>query len=606
MKTVSYWWNEKAEPHEELFSAVSGIVEVQNGREKDNVAHMSLYGNAQYSSMASLGASRSYSSANHRVTLNIVQSMCDTVTAKIAKARPRATYLTHGGNWSMQRKAKLLERFTDGQFYSTDIYTVAPQVFMDACVFGTGCMKIFEGDNRIDIERVFPGEILVDDHESRYAKPRQMFQRKVMAKDVLAGMFPEAEKKINDATNFGEEYVEYKASEQVECVEAWHLPSFKGAKDGRHVIAIDNHTLLDEPWERDDFPFVFIRWSSRLMGFWGQGLAEQLTGLQLEINNLLSMVQEQMHLATPKVFVENGSEIVPGHLNNEIWGIVKYNGTPPTMVAPRTTSPEVFAHLDRLYSRAYEIAGISQLAAQSKKPAGLDSGIALREFQDIETERFMIVAQHYEKMFLEAAEQMIELARDISKRGNAYEVLSHGDKDIQSIKWSDIDLERDQYVMKVYPTSLLPTTPAAKLQKVIEMVQAGMINNQEARGLLDYPDLEAVNQLATASSDGFKLLIEEMAEHGRYHPPEPFMNLAMGISMVQSAYIRAKINNAPEANLDLLRRFMQESIGMLSAMAQQAAPPPGPPGMGGPEMGPPPANMGPEEIAAEEAAAPIQ
>tara|TARA_R100000951_G_scaffold99916_2_gene90485 strand:+ start:6866 stop:8680 length:1815 start_codon:yes stop_codon:yes gene_type:complete len=604
MKIVNYWWNEKSEPHEELFSAVAGVVSVQSGREQDNVAHMSLYGNAHYTDMASFGDMGSTPNTNHRVTLNIIQSMCDTVTAKVAKARPRATYLTHGGNWSMQKKAKLLERFTDGQFYSTDIYSIAPQVFMDACVFGTGCMYIYQGDGKIEVERVFPGEILVDDHESRYAKPRQMFRRKIMAKDVLVGMFPEAEKKINEAVSYGEGHSEYKASEQVECIEAWHLPCYDGAKDGRRVIAIENCTLLDEPWERSEFPFVFIRWSNRLMGFWGQGLAEQLTGLQLEINNLLSMIQEQMHLATPKVFVENGSEIVPGHLNNEIWGIVKYNGTPPQMVAPRTTSPEIFAHLDRLYSRAYEIAGVSQLAAQSKKPSGLDSGVALREFQDIETERFMIVAQHYEKLFLEAAEQMIGLAREISKNGNAYEVLSHGDKDIQSIKWSDIDLKRDQYVMKVYPTSLLPTTPAAKLQKVIEMVQAGMIDNQEARGLLDYPDLEAVNQLATASSDGIKLMIEDMVEHGRYHPPEPFMNLSMAIAMIQSAYLRAKINNAPEENLDLLRRFMQEAIDMLSTMAQGATAPA--PAMGGPEMGAPPANMGPDEVAAEQMAAPIQ
>ena len=158
--------------------------------------------------------------------------------------------------------------------------------------------------------------------------------------------------------------------------------------------------------------------------------------------------------------------------------------------------------------------------------------------------------------------------------------------------------------MKVYPTSLLPTTPAAKLQKVIEMVQAGMIDNQEARGLLDYPDLEAVNQLATASSEGIKLMIEEMVEHGRYHPPEPFMNLSMAIAMIQSAYLRAKINNAPEENLDLLRRFMQEAIDMLSTMAQGATAPA--PAMAGPGMGAPPANMGPDEIAAEQMAAPIQ
>ena len=51
-------------------------------------------------------------------------------------------------------------------------------------------------------------------------------------------------------------------------------------------------------------------------------------------------------------------------------------------------SQDLFMHLDRLYNRSFEIAGISQLSAQSSKPSGLDSGRALREFSDIESERF--------------------------------------------------------------------------------------------------------------------------------------------------------------------------------------------------------------------------
>jgi len=48
----------------------------------------------------------------------------------------------------------------------------------------------------------------------------------------------------------------------------------------------------------------------------------------------------------------------------------------------------------------------------------------------------------------------------------------------------------------------------------------------------------------------------------------------MGIQMVQSAYLKAKIDNVPEVRLDLLRRFLQDSIAMLASMQQQAAAPP--------------------------------
>ena len=609
MKKLGYWWNEKTNPHDLVFEVVEHLTDNQGYHSTNNINHARLYGNVSYRDLGGGNMAQSAkTSAKNRVTLNIIQSMCDTVTARVAKAKPMATYLTTGGNWEMQRKAKRLTKFTAGQFYGSKIYEVAPRVFLDACVFGSGVMKVFEYDGEITCERVFPDEIVVDDLEARYGNPRQMFQRKIVDKEVLSSLFPEFADQIKEASPIEDNDSIYKASEQVECIEAWHLPSAKGAKDGRHVIAIENATLMDDSWERDGFPFAFIHWTNRLLGFWGQGLAEQLTGIQVEINRLLRNIQQQMHLATPKVFVESGSKISKAHINNEIWGVIEYAGTPPQFFVPKTVSGEFFSHLDRLFNRAYEIAGVSQLAAGAKKPAGLESGVALREFQDIESERFLMVAKAYEQLFLDAAAQMVDIAREVSARGESFEVISHGDDDIEKIKWSDINLKRDEYVMKVYPTSLLPTTPAAKLQKVIEMLQAGMLSQQEARALLDYPDLAAVNDMATASQEIFSMMIERILEKGIYQPPEPYMNLAMGIQMMQSAYLRAKINSVPEDRLELFRRFIEDSIGMLAAMqagAQQPAMGPMGPGPEAPQQGAPPAGMPDEVAAAEMAAAPI-
>ena len=372
MKKLGYWWSEKTEPHESVFEVVEHLIDNQNHHSSNNYNHARLYGNISYRDLGTGGlANSAKTSAKNRVTLNVIQSMCDTVTARVAKAKPMATYLTTGGDWAMQRKAKLLTKFTSGQFYGSDIYKVAPKVFLDACVFGTGVLHIFERDGEIACERVFPDEIIIDDLEARYGEPRQMFRRKVVDKQVLASLFPEFSKQIEEASSIEDNDSLYRASEQIECIEAWHLPSSKDADDGRHVIAIENATLLDDSWDRSDFPFSFIHWTSRLLGFWGQGLAEQLTGIQVEINRLLRNIQQQMHLATPKVFVESGSKISKAHINNEIWGVIEYAGTPPQFFVPKTVSGEIFSHLDRLFNRAYEIAGVSQLAAGAKKPAGL-------------------------------------------------------------------------------------------------------------------------------------------------------------------------------------------------------------------------------------------
>ena len=602
-----FWWQKEKDAHRDIFDAVQTLVDDQDYHGDDNLNWLRLFQNKNSNGLTQDTYSRFSGSRSENVTLNIVHSMCTTVTSKIAKNRPKVTFLTSGGDYSLKRKAKLLDKYCNGQFYATDIYTVAPKVFLDACVFGTGVMKIYANDNGMQCDRIFPNEIIVDDAESFYGEPRQMFQRKVVSREVLMAEYPEFEKEILNATkaeygNTGESLT----SNQVECVEAWHLASAKGAPDGRHVICIDNVTLVDEPYDKDFFPFVFIRWTENLLGFWGQGLCEQLLGVQIEINKLLNRIQEQMHLATPKVFIESGSKISKAHINNEVWGVIEYTGTKPDFFVPRTTTGEVFSHLDRLFNRAYEVAGISAMAAQARKPAGLDSGVAIREFSDIQSERFMLVAQAYESLFLEASRQMIDIARDYFKDGDNFQVISQGDKSIQRIDWGEIDLEEDQYVMQIYPTALLSSTPAAKLQTIQEMAQAGILNPTEARALLDYPDLEAVNQLATSFIDDVDLLIEQMIEKGQYNPPETFSNLEFAIQRVQSAYLRAKIDGVPEDRLELLRRYMDDAIRVIQTqqMAQQAAQPEGAPA---PATGAAPApGAAPEQAALAEALTGIQ
>lgn len=143
MKHYNYWWSEEQNPHDLVFEVVGHLTDNQGYHSTNNINHARLYGNISYRDLGSGGMmQRAKTSAKNRVTLNIIQSMCDTVTARVAKAKPMATYLTSGGDWEMQRKAKRLTKFTSGQFYGSKIYEVAPKVFLDACVFGTGVMKI--------------------------------------------------------------------------------------------------------------------------------------------------------------------------------------------------------------------------------------------------------------------------------------------------------------------------------------------------------------------------------------------------------------------------------------------------------------------------------
>ena len=262
-------------------------------------------------------------------------------------------------------------------------------------------------------------------------------------------MFPSQKIIIDQASDGEATGTSQSSSEQikdmVKVIESWRLPSGLDVNDGKHTISVSSGTLLDESYEKDYFPFVFFRWGIRPVGFFGQGLAEQLQGLQLEINKILRTIQVSMHLVSvPKLLVEVSSKIVSSHLNNRIGGVIKYAGTPPAYAPLGSIPPDLFTHLDRLFARAYEIAGISQLAAQSLKPAGLDSGKALREFNDLETERFMSVAKRYEKVFMDAAEIIIDMGKDIYDRDGEFKVKAKDVKFVETIDSKDVNMDAEK------------------------------------------------------------------------------------------------------------------------------------------------------------------
>jgi len=555
-----FWWQVEEDPHEAISDNIKIIRDEQDGFYSSLDLHMALYGGA---AKGKAGTALASLSNRPRLTFNICHSLCQAAQAKIAKHKPSISFLTSGGDWSQKRKAKQLDKFMQGQIYETEAYEIAQRAFLDACIVGTGAIKIYIENKRIHLERVRLDELTLDTYEGALDSPRQLFQTKMVSRHVLASSFPDKESEILNQEDDEEEYTTTgRASGMVKCHESWHLPSAPGAGNGRHVISIDGATLLDEAYSKDDFPFVFIRWTSNPESYWGNGLIKEVKGIQVEINKLLAQIQEQMHLGTPKIFIEHGSKISSAHLNNRAWGAIEYKGTKPDFFVPRAVSGETFSHLDRLVSQAYQLTGISELAAQSKKPVGLDSGRALREFSDIESERFMVVGQAYEATFVRIAKHVIELV----KGSSGYSSMSFSpDSGVEHIDWSDVDIQEDEYVMRVQPTGSLPQTPAAKLASVTEMHMNGMLTPEEAHQLLDFPDLEQSNKMRNAHLDLIDKLIDDIIDKGKYRGPEKYMNLGLGIERFQQAWNLGVIEGIPEKRVALLRRWMTQAVELVEA-----------------------------------------
>lgn len=591
-----WWLVNKSERPQAVAAIVKMIAEYDSKRQTQYQISTRLYGNTNLMGMNGLSYSKISSVQNSlkdRISYNVVQSAIDTVCAKMSKNKPKPLFLTSGGDYKMQRKAKKLDKFIDGIFYENQAHRLGQDIFKDACVLADGLVHVFEQHGRVKFERIIASEIYVDSVEAFYGEPRQLHRVKGVDRQVLIDLFPSAKKKIEEANSASADLVGtyQNVADQIEVVESWHLPSGPEAKDGLHTINIENANLFEESWDKPYFPFAKLTWCKRLYGYWGQGAAEQIQNIQLEINKILWVIQRSMHLAGSfKVLLQNGSKIVKEHLNNDIGAIINYTGTPPTYIVPQIVPMEMYQHVKDLKNSAYEQLGVSQLSASSQKPAGLNSGKALREYNDIESERFMVIGQAYEEFFLDLARLAIGVAKDIYEKEGEYEVKVPGKKFIQTIDWSDVDLEEDEYVMKMFPVSSLPQEPAGRLQTVQEYAQAGFISPRVARKLLDFPDLEQIEDLAQAEDDYLHEILEKMVDDGEYTPPEPYDDLTSARELALEYYAQGKCGGLEEDKLDLLRKFMDQ-ISMLELKANPPQPPMGQasPQGGAPQASPMPA-----------------
>jgi hypothetical protein len=510
-----------------------------------------------------------------RPTMNVIQSCTDTLVSRISQARPRPVFLTDNGDYKERRSAKQFNQFIAGELYQTEAYELAPLILTDAAVLGTGCIKILEKNKRVALERRLLTELLVDINDGRDGRPRCLYEKQLVDRSVLEAMFPGkgVAKGAEEAYPDNGAESSKSASDLVMVIEGWRLESSPGAGDGRHTIACVgvDQPLLDEEWAKDDFPFVFLHYSPRMLGFWGQPLAEQLMGTQMEINKLLITISQAINLVgVPRVFVEDGSKVVKAHLNNQVGSIVTYRGTKPQYEVAPCVPAEVYSQLQRLVDYAYQQSGISALSASSQKPSGLDSGAAIREYDDLQSDRFAALNRRYDNLFIDLAYQIIDLARDIAKRDGKYETIYPGKDGTRSVDLPKAALLDNPFVIQCFDSSALPRDPAGRIQKAVEWLQAGAIDIKEFRRLAQFPDLEQMDKLSSAGEERVFCILDQIVEEGKYTPPDPFLPLDLAKEYSAAYYNLYVVAKLPENKAEMLRTFNTQCVALLTEASMAA------------------------------------
>lgn len=588
------WWLAETDDQlcDELLSTTQYLSKIHQVRIRQASIYTRLFsGKPLYNYLANVGTlDNSQQLPIGRPTANVVYSCTDTLVSKITQNKPKPTFLTNDGHYKERRLATEYNNFLMGEFFRTKAYELRALAVRDSCVLGNGLIKVFpeyDYDNkgnpvkgRICAERTLETELLTDYNDAYYGRPRNLIQKKLVDRGVLLAMLPEKRDIILkaqgghvDNTPLSTDTV----SDQFIIAEGWHLPSSSSSGDGRHVWACSAGVLLDKEWTKPKFPFVKWSYNPNMVGWFAQGLAEILMPTQMEIYKLLIIMSQSIELmGVPRIMIDEFSKIVETAFNNNIGTIIKYSKMKPEFINAQANSDELYEWVKWLIQNAYQMSGISALAATSQKPAGLNSGEAQRTYLEIMDDRFAALARRDEDAITELSYEYMDCGKEIVEVTGSYSTVYPGKDGTREVDLPKANILKDTYVIQCMEESSLPNDPAGRRAKLSEMLAAGEISNQEFRRLSAFPDLQQSDSLAFALEERILKNLDDIVDNGKkgYSPPDAFIldPTDLATTLTVNYINKYSVTDIEESKMQLLRDYFTQ----IQVLKAQAAPPPQP------------------------------
>lgn len=572
------WWNEApGDAWGYMLARAAKIAADQKETREDMRMFASFYAGRRLSSLYYFDADKAPSSTwdymGHRLTWNVIAVAIRSAASRLAKSRVRPRIQTFDGDWKSFKKGEKLGHWLDGLFHEQNYYQrVARPCFGDAEVFHGGIPKVLATRDGIEIERMLPFELLIDDGEGMHRRPHNAYHAAVLPRDKVEEAFgtDEAKRELIRSTSCAPDS-EHRG-DVIEVVEGWHV----GAR-GRHIVAVAAGPLVDEGWKLARMPFGRLVYEERPVGWWGIGIAERLVGHQLEITRTLAAIQSHLRKnAGGRWWAPIGSNIGENDLINRQGALVISSQKPEPLIVP-FMPPEVYAHLERTWRNALETVGLSEQSVTGMKPGGLNSGKALREQRDTEQEGFSLPAQAFDELTTDVADLCIDTARLHFAGNKSATVRAPGTRLVQRIEWGDVDMRKEDYILRSGAANLLPTTPAARLEAIQEMEARGTIGHEAAAALLNMPDVEGAVAPGAAQYEEAVRAVSALLDGEAYEAPDECLRPDLAITIAETLYLRAKSAGAPGQKLACVLRWRDDNKARLRELAAAALPPPGQP-----------------------------
>lgn len=512
--------------------------------------------------------------------LNAIKAICDTFSSRLSKDRPMPGFVVDDGEWALKRRAKKFRDFLVGQMLETEYDDLSRRALHDGTRFGSGFTRIDDNEDAVFAERIPLNELLFDRRECKYGKPQQGIRLQRVARDFLAELFPKARAAIErapasarrkddtdvDGPSVGD------LDDYVDTWEAWHLPTLRDSKNGRHVLCFESDdpeagTLVSEEWEEPRFPWSHFQLGDPDSGIYPEGFVDLLVELQHRVNMIVRDIQLNLTATGRGHFLVNEANDIPTEMLSSFQPFkLKYKGSQaPTWQAATPFNPAQMSSLDRFLQAMYDLSGVSRANAESRSTLGPGaSGVALDTQYDIDSDRFRLPQANYARYRLDSAQRYLDAAGRVARRrakdkGNkrSWVAVSWKGRDaIQRLDWDKVSLKPDAYRLRIEPVNFLPDTRAGKLSVVEQLAKAGVIPQWLVPTLFDDPDLQQANAILLSAFQNAMRKMDILCEADEPIPlPEQYNDLELELKIAVAYYNRVQNDNAPPEIQDRYRQY---------------------------------------------------
>ena len=430
--------------------------------------------------------------------INVGRSMALTLQSKLIQTKGRVFFSPVNGLWDTIKVCRNSQIFFDALTERDNLYQKTASVLLDALVFEYGCLLV-DDENKGTV-RIRPWEYYVDPAEITHGKLSRVM---VMHDDYpLINLRDKLTPESGKATELDRDH-----RAKCKLYRYWDLVGKK-----KYVFA-DSELVEEADIEYTRSPVVQIYYQNPIKGLYSNSVMDNCYQNQRQIDDILRRIHDAMTLSpantiyVPRSASGNTSKM----LSNKVGNVVEYDAALGQVVVstPPAIDNQYLTMLQFFQQTSYEQEGVSMLSSQSKKPTGINSGVALDTLQDVESERFQSQVDNLIQFYKDVYQTMIDVFPEsddiLPKRVNR-----------SNVKWAEIKKQRDSFSMQSSLASVLSKDPKVKMEQIEKLQAQGIINPNMAASLLQLPDLDGAYSAATASYDNCRKIIERALDDDRY------------------------------------------------------------------------------------------